>query len=129
MTPAGRLLAEVRYGATAHVRATKRSGAWWFSIRLGKRRMITCDCGGAVQDRPHELTYEDSWGGCSHIVALYKGHVTMDEREYQAGKVEEYRVSYSRSYSRQALETRPHFVRLTKEGEARFIWRWAALKL
>jgi hypothetical protein len=120
----GRLIAEVRYGATAHVRATPiksvRGREWYFRVRLGAKRMMTCDCGGAVQHRPDALTYDESWGGCSHIVALYKGNVTQDARAATPG---DYHVSYLRGTAA------VHFVRLTQLGKKIFYPRWVALKL
>ena len=115
----GRLVAEVRYGPTAHIRAFKRGNCWWFAIRLGKKRMLTCDCGGAVKHMPNEMTYDESWGGCSHIVALFKGNVTQDKRVATSG---DYRIT--------ANGNMPiFFVRLTELGERMFFHLWVALKL
>ena len=115
----GALIAEVRYGATAHFLATKIGQSWWFRVRLGKSNMIKCDCGGEVKYRPAEVTYDEKWGGCSHIVALFKGNVTSDPK---AMTTDEYRVSYG------GVGTTPAFVRLTVLGERVFHWRWTALK-
>jgi len=124
----GRLIAEVRYGATAHVRATLiksvRGNEWFFRVRLGAKRMMTCDCGGAVKHMPDALMYEDSWGGCSHIIGLYRGNVTQDMRELATG---DYRVSENFWSGNRTASI--YFVRLTELGKRIFYPRWLALKL
>lgn len=120
-TRKGALIAEVRYGDHEHMRATKIGQHWWFRVRLGKSNMIKCDCGGEVEYRPAELTYMDSWGGCSHIVALFKGNVTSDPKMKTVDG--DYRVSWGPG------QTEAHFfTRLTVLGERLFHWRWTTLK-
>lgn len=55
------------------------SDSRWVRIEIGPRRYVRCSCGGGVEDRPHTGQYVG--GGCTHIVALYTGHVTEDKRE------------------------------------------------
>ena len=118
-TRKGALVAEFRYGATEHIRAFKRGSWWWFSIRLGKKRMLTCDCGGTVKYLPNEMHYDEKWGGCSHIVALFKGNVTDNEKEST-----DYGVSYD-----PFRKNRKSFARLTQLGQRMFFWRWTAHRL
>ena len=113
-----RLVAEVRYGPTAHIRATKIGQAYWFRVRVGKKRLLHCDCGASMKYFPNAIDYDPDWGGCSHIVALFKGNVTKDERDVNA----DYNVTFKTGDS-------IHFARLTKLGEEMFWWRWVALKL
>ncbi len=94
----------VKWQLVAQVQAVDHSNrrTFWHDVKVGGRRMVRCTCGGAVRDNPGALTYEESWGGCSHIVALYKGDVTTDKREAYARKL----------------------VRLTERGLQMFAWRW-----
>jgi hypothetical protein len=120
----GQLIAEIRYSENQmHVRATKLGRAgWWFRIRLNKKQMIVCECGGTVKDHPNEMKYDEKWGGCSHIVALYKGNVTSDERSENASMV----LTQPFSLGGRAPI---HFGRLSELGKKLFYWRWIALKL
>lgn len=122
LKPDGDLIAEIRYGGLRHSLATKIKSEWWFRVRLRKGNMIRCDCGGEVMYRPSELKYDDSWGGCSHIVALFKGDVTSDPKV---------NLLYNGDYRSQPYRdpsTPTHLGRLTKLGERMFHWRWLTLK-
>jgi hypothetical protein len=118
----GRLVAEFRYGARAHVNAFKRGGYWWFAVRLGKKDILTCDCkgGNSVTYLP-DVDYRSSWGCCSHIVALYDGKVTDDKRDFRG----DFRVSRAHWQVPQA----PMFAKLTLLGQKMFYPRWVAKAL
>lgn len=116
VSPRWQLVAQVlSIRPTSLIRERERKdGLLWFDIRIGRverRPMLRCSCGGTVEDRPNAMTYDDAWGGCSHIVCLYKGDVTVDKREA---------VRYGTTGGREGRR----LVRLTEIGKKMFHWRW-----
>lgn len=109
-------------GAYGQPLGTKQRDGFWIDIRYGKKRMVYCECGGAVMDKPDALDYRPEWGGCSHLVLLYDGHVTEDARELLAAPLP---MNFTYAGPR-----RPQLrVRLTERGKKMFYHRWAAKAL
>jgi len=93
----------------------------WHTISYGAKQVVQCSCGGRVVDLPETGEYDG--GGCSHIVALYGGHLTEDTSVVvrSAEALDEVLLRPN--------DNRPWLAQLTPLGREMFSWRWAMKKL
>lgn len=94
----------------------------WHEITYYPSRAVRCSCGGGVRDIPETGEYDG--GGCTHIVALYRGDITESHSV-------RHRTEDSAHVDRAAWEDRdqPWYVEITPAGHDLFDWRWAMKKL